>query len=113
MLLFLVIFVLMCVALVFMNIPFLIIFIPPLKGKKRQLTFRIQSKMSGQIARCCSTGSGGHSGLHVNTKVGHFMFVQNEEEREKTCVGTVHDRVLKYKHLLVGLRDLWMLTRAY
>lgn len=42
------------------------------KRQKRQLTFRIQSKMSGQIARCCSTGSGGHSGLHINTKVRAF-----------------------------------------
>lgn len=96
-----------------MNIPFLIIFIPPLKGKKDSWHLEIRVRCLARLQGVAQQEVEATVAYTSTLKSGHFMFVQNEEEREKTCVGTVHDRVLKYKHLLVGLRDLWTLTRAY
>lgn len=68
-----------------MNIPFLIIFIPPLKGKKDSwhLEFRVRclARLQGVAQQEVEATVAYTSTL----KSGHFMFVQNEEERKDLC----------------------------
>lgn len=111
MLLFLVLFVLTFVVFALVLYEHFLFFLlySPLKDKHFEFRGRCLARLQGVAQQEVEA-----TVAHTSTlKLGHFMFVQNEEEREKTCVGAVHDRVLKYKHLLVGLRDLWTLTRAY